>query len=168
MLQPSRRTWYSRNLRPRPSLLRLLPPNLRIDHRGRSRREVVEQRLAHGGREIKRFDRGSHVLEPGIALGPADRERLVSHAQSRMSALLAVSRWPAPVLDEEKSQPFGRAREIFLRIDTPQHRVTGNPCVEASDEKPECRLAARQLVHALVEHAYTCSADVRSGSCCAE
>ena len=164
----SRRTWCSRNLRTRPCLLRRLLPNRRVDHRGGGRREVVEQRLAHGGREVKRFHRRGHVSEPGVALGPADRERLVAHAQSRMSALLAVGRRPAPVLDQEQGQPLGRARQIFVRIDTPQDGITGDPRVEALDESPEGRLAARQLVQALVEHAYTCSGDVRSASCCAE
>jgi len=69
---------------------------------------IIEKGLAHGGREIKRFHRRRHVPQPGVALRPADGERLVTHAKSRVAALLAVRRRSAPVLDQEQRQALGR------------------------------------------------------------
>src|SRR5207302_9803379 len=111
--------------------------------------------LAYRGRKIERLHRHGHVAKPGVALRLTDRERQVAHSQPRMSALLAVSRWTAPVLDEEQRQPFGRARQVLLWIDPTQHRIICNARIEALDQEPECPLTAGQLEHAAIEHPVT-------------
>src|SRR6266516_4134958 len=95
-----RKTWCRPNLAPRL-----------VDHRGRSRLEVTEQRVPHRGREVERLDRRRHVPQPRVALGLTDGERLVAEPQPRVPALLAVSRRPAPVLDEKQGEPLGRRSE---------------------------------------------------------
>src|SRR5438094_8748378 len=131
----------------RPNLLRTP-----VDHRGRSRLEVIEERLPHRGREIERVDRRRHVSQPRVALGLADGERLVAEPQPRVPAALAVSRRPAPGLDEKEGEPLGRAGEVTMRVDGAQDRVARDPGVEALDQQAERGLAAGQLVHAAVEH----------------
>ena len=83
-----------------------------------------------------------------------------------MATLVAVGRRPTPVLDQEQGEPFGRARQVFLRVDATKHGVGGDGGVEALHQQPKRGLAARELVHAAAEHLrHACSVVVRSGSC---
>src|SRR6266568_1742914 len=78
-----------------------------IDHRGRSRLEIIEQRFAHLRLQAERLNRRGHMREPRIALCLPDCERLMPQPQPRVAATGAVGGWSAPVLNEEQRQTLG-------------------------------------------------------------
>src|SRR5215831_9207652 len=123
-----------------------------VHHRGRRVLEVLEERLADGGRQLQPVHRRPHVAHPRVALLPPDGERRVAHPQPGMAALLAVPAGATPVLDQEQAQVLGRGGE-HLRvpwIQRPEHRVAGHPGVEALDQPGERLLAAGRLVDGLL------------------
>ena len=80
------------------------------------------------------------------ALGVADHERGVAHAQSGMAAFGVVRAGPAPVLAEEERQvPPGRTEVVLVRIETEEDVVGADPVVEAVDEAIEERLPTDRL-----------------------
>src|SRR6266853_4909242 len=89
-----------------------------VDHRDRSRLEIVDQRFAHLQLKAEGFNRRRHVREPRIALCLPDCERLMPEAQPRVAATGAVRGRSAPVLNEEQSQALGSPGQVFLGIDT--------------------------------------------------
>jgi hypothetical protein len=86
------------------------------------------------------------MAKPGVTLRLPDREGLMPHTQSWVTARLVVGRRAAPVLDEEKREVLGRICEVLIRIQGPQQRVLLDPRVEARHQQPEGWLAAGCLV----------------------
>src|SRR6478752_213915 len=116
-----------------------------VDEGVRGPVEVVAQHQVVGGGEPQRVDGGEHVLEPPVALGSRDLERVVPHAKARVPALLGVRRGPAPVLLEEQAQPFLRRAEVLLGVERPQLRILRDAEVELVHQLGE-RLVATHLV----------------------
>ena len=68
-------------------------------------------------------ERGPHVLQPQVALGLADVEPDVPHAQPWVPAQLVVGGGAAPVLHEEQPQVLFGGPQVLRRVDGAQHRI---------------------------------------------
>src|SRR5215203_778586 len=73
-----------------------------VDQEGGGALEVLAQGAAGRLDKASLVDRGQHVAGPRIALGLADGEGRVPHAQPWVAALLIVARRPAEVLGDEQ------------------------------------------------------------------
>ena len=78
------------------------------------------------GRSIQR---AQHVPQPGVALRRADDEGGVTHAQPRVSALLAVGARAAPVLHQEQREVARRLGQV-IGVEGAQQGVAGDTDVE--------------------------------------
>ena len=104
-----------------------------------------------------------HVAQPGVALGRADDEGGVAHAQARMPALLAVGRRAAPVLHQEEREVVRRLAQV-VGVERPQQRVAGDAEIEAVDQVDEERLPAdpiEQCVHGVESRGFRLLPDSR-------
>ena len=104
-----------------------------------------------------------HVAQPSVALGRADDERGVPHAQPGMTALLAVSARAAPVLHEEQCEVVGRLGQV-VGVERPQQRVAGDAQVEAVHQVDEELLPAysvEQCVHGVESRGFRLLPDSR-------
>ena len=102
------------------------------------------------GPGIDRRDRRVHAPQPGVAFDRADLERVVTHPQSRVAALVRIGVRSAPVLLEEHPHPaFGRT-QIFLGIEGPDDVVLGDFLVEARGELAERLRSAHRLIEGLL------------------
>src|SRR5690606_8857203 len=79
-----------------------------------------------------------------------DPVRVVSHAQSRVSARLRVRRGAAPVLLEEQRESLNRSLEVMLWVHGPQHRVRANPLIEVAHDRRKRFVPANGVIEALV------------------
>ena len=103
------------------------------------------------------------MAQPGVALGRADDERGVAHAQPRMAALLAVGAGSSPVLHEEQRQVVRRLGQV-VGVEGAQQRIAGHPEIEAVDQVDEELLPAdpiEQRVHGVESRGFRLLPDSR-------
>lgn len=100
--------------------------------------------------EAEFVDGHPHVRQPGIVCRLVDGERGVPHPQPGVTAVVAVRRRAAPVLDQEQGEAFLGRAQVLLGVHGSQQRVFGHSLVETMHEAPEGLLAADLLVEGLL------------------
>lgn len=114
------------------------PSSVPVSDRFGSHVEVLQQRMSDLGRGIEFRDGSSHVLEPAVALGSADREREVTHTEPRVPPFGAVGGRPAPVLGkEEREPPASWPQIVWVRVEAHELRIARDSLIEAIDERLE-------------------------------
>src|SRR5512133_645703 len=120
-----------------------------VHHRVRSPLHVGPQLMLLLRCQRDRIDRIPHMVQPAVPHRRRHRERGMAHAQPRVSALLAVGGWAAPILLQEHAQPlFGRSKVSF-GIEGAQWGVECNPFVEPLHKCNEGLVAADGVVESL-------------------
>src|SRR6185312_10697466 len=124
-----------------------------IYQRLRGHGEIRAQLLGVSGPEAVQFDhvlhRTVHVTQPRIAFTWTDDKGCMSHAKPRMTPLLVVRRWAAPILHKEERQMPSRFCEV-IGVQRPEERVPDNSQVEMIDQIEEELLTAhpvKEYVH---------------------
>jgi hypothetical protein len=119
-----------------------------VEQRRSRELEIIKERLGVSRRGPALVDGLPHVAQPGGPLSRPDAEAHVSHAQTRMPALLAVRVRTAPVLHQKQRKPPFWGFQVG-RIQSPQDGIGLDTGVEAFDERGEKRLAPDTVVEAV-------------------
>ena len=73
------------------------------------------------------FDCGVHCRQPVITLERANRKRGVPHAEAGVPSFVGIGGRPAPVLHEEKAEPFlCHGQVVLLGIEREQYLILGD------------------------------------------
>lgn len=120
-----------------------------IDHMLGRAHEVVAHDRSHRLLDARVIHRRQHVRQPGIALSPAYRERVVTHSQPGVTAFFSVHRRSAEELRQEQKVPAFAVRHI-RRKHRAQHRIQFDPRVEMIDQLAKGVFPAYQLVNGVL------------------
>src|ERR1700728_4187091 len=116
-----------------------------VDQRARCHLEVFDQLGLDLGGDAGASNGIDHVVEPGVALCESDHERDVTHAEPRVTPLIAVGGRAAPILTEKECKVPLRGGQVF-GVKWAKDRIPCDPIVETLDQLVEERLAADSLV----------------------
>ena len=84
---------------------------------------------------------GAHEFKPAVALGDADGEGHVAHAQAGMAAFFDVGLGAAEAEDEEVGEAFFGAGPVVLRVEGADDFVIPDTLVKGGDEGTQGGLA---------------------------
>lgn len=84
---------------------------------------------------------GAHEVEPAVALGEADGEGHVAHAQAGVAAFFDVGLGAAEAEDEEVGEAFFGAGPVVLRVEGADDFVLPDTLVKGGDEGTQGGLA---------------------------